>query len=186
MLKSILKKKIVSGLTLLAVSGTAEVIPPMEEKKGFYAVPKAVVIVGDTINHNGHELNGDAGMGAGIDLGYSFNSNYALELALTHAEADVVEDGHVKDTAEYTTYGFNAVYTRKVAGHFAVLAKLGYAWEYERMDELHIKETLDGVTYAVGFEYGVADNMEVVLEAEGANVSSSRGEGVMLGLKYKF
>ncbi|WP_310441655.1 porin family protein [Sulfurimonas sp.] len=185
-MRSILKKVIVSGLTLFAVSGTAYASSSSEDKSGFYIVPKAVVVVGDTIMHHGHELDGDAGVGVGIDLGYSFNANYALELSATHAEADVVEDAHVTDTAKYTTYGFNAVYTRNLVGHLGFLAKLGYGWEYEKMDKLHIKETLDGVTYAVGLEYGVAENMEVVFEVEGANVTSSRGESLLFGLKYKF
>ncbi len=185
-MKSILKKVIVSGLTLLAVSQTAYASSSSEDKSGFYIVPKAVVILGDTIMHHGHKLNGETGVGAGIDLGYSFNANYAVELSATHAEADVVEDDHVEDTAEYTTYGFNFAYTRILVGKFAILAKLGYSWEYEKMDNLHIKETLDGLTYALGFKYGIADNMDFVFEAEGANVTSSRGESLLFGLKYKF
>ncbi|MDT8339766.1 MAG: outer membrane beta-barrel protein [Sulfurimonas sp.] len=185
-MKGILSKFIVSGLTLLAVSQTASASSSSGDGSGFYIVPKAVVVLGDTIMHHGHKLNGETGVGAGIDLGYSFTPNYALELSATHAEADVVEDDHIKDTAEYTTYGFNFAYTRILVGHFAILAKLGYAWEYEKMDKLHIKETLDGVTYALGFEYGVAENMELVFEVEGANVTSSRGESLLFGLKYKF
>lgn len=189
-MKSILKKVIVSGLTLFAVSQTAYASSSSEDKSGFYIVPKAVVILGDTIMHHGHELDGDSGVGVGIDLGYSFNANYALELSVTHAEADVTGEDHahhiVTDTAEYTTYGFSAVYTRNIAGHLGFLAKLGYAWEYEKMDHLELKETLSGVTYAVGLEYGVADNMEVVFEIEGADVVSTRGKSLLFGLKYKF
>lgn len=187
-MRSILRKFIVSGLglTLSAVPETAYASSSSEDKKNYYIVPKAVVVIGDTITHHGHEIDGEAGVGVGVDLGYSINTNYALELSATHAEASVIEDAHVKDRAEYTTYGVNAVYTRNLVNHLGFLAKLGYGWEYEKMDKLHIKETLDGVTYAVGLEYGVADDTEVVFEVEGANVTSSRGESLLFGLKHKF
>jgi len=184
-MKNILKKVSVSAVALLALSQSVSA-SSSEHAGGLYIVPKAVVILGDTITHHGHVLDGDAGAGIGIDLGYSFNSNFAVELAATYAEADVTEDGHDTDTAEYTTYGFNAVYTKTIVGHLRLLAKLGYSWEYERMDEFAIKETLSGIAYAAGFEYGIADNMEVVFEYEGAEVVSSRGDSLMFGLKYKF
>lgn len=184
-MKNKLSKIIVGATALLALSQTVNA-SSAEHAGGFYIVPKAVVIVGDTITHHGHVLNGETGVGIGIDLGYSFTENYALELAATYVEADVVEDGHDEDTAEYTTYGANAVYSRTIIGHLRFIGKLGFAWEHERMSKLHIKETLKGATYAAGLEYGINDNMELVFEVEGANVTSSRGEGVMFGLKYKF
>ncbi|MCK4875079.1 MAG: porin family protein [Sulfurimonas sp.] len=185
-MKNKLTKVIVGATALLALSQTANA----SGGAGFYAVPKAVVIMGDTIMHGAYELDGDSGVGIGVDLGYSFTENYAVELALTHAEADVTEDdlhGHVvKCDAEYTTYGVMGVYSRTITGHLRGLVKLGYAWEYEKMDDIHIKETLSGIAYAAGLEYGFADNMELVVEYEGAEVVSSRGDSLMVGLKYKF
>jgi opacity protein-like surface antigen len=179
------KKIIVAASALLALSQTANA-SSSEHSNGFYVVPKAVVIMGDTIQHGGHELKGDAAVGIGMDLGYSFTENYAVELAVTHAEADIKEDGVATGDAEYTTYGVNAVYSRTLTGHLRGLVKLGYVWEYEKMDEAHIKETLSGIAYAAGLEYGINDNMEVVFEYEAAEVVSSRGDTLMLGLKYKF
>lgn len=184
-MKNILGKIIVAVSALLVLSQTANA-SSAEHSSGFYVVPKVVVVLGDTIMHGIHELNGDTGVGIGIDLGYSFTENYALELAATHVEADVVEDGTVKDTAEYTTYGVMGVFSGTITGHLRGLVKLGYAWEYEKMSNIHIKETLGGIAYAAGLEYGFAENMEVVFEYEGADVVSSRGDSLMFGLKYKF
>ena len=184
-MKNILKKASVCAVALLALSQSVSA-SSSEHAGGFYVVPKAVVVLGDTIQHGAHELNGDSGVGVGIDLGYSFTKNYAIEFSTTYAEADVVEDGLVTAEAEYTTYGVNAVYTRNIVGHLGFLVKLGYAWEYEDIKDLHIKETLSGIAYAVGLEYGIADDMEVVVEYEAAEVVSSRGDSLMFGLKYKF
>jgi opacity protein-like surface antigen len=184
-MKNVLGKVVVSVLSVLALSSNVNA-SSSEHSGGFYVVPKVVVIVGDTITHYGDVLNGDTGVGIGIDLGYSFTENIALELAATYVEADIKKNGVDKGDAEYTTYGANAVYSRTIIGHLRGLVKLGFAWEHERMSEAHIKETLKGATYAAGLEYGINDNMELVFEVEGANVTSSRGEGVMFGLKYKF
>ena len=187
-MKSKLTKVIVGATALLALSQTANA----SGGAGFYAVPKAVVIVGDTIMHGDYQLDGDSGVGIGVDLGYSFTKNYAVELALTHVEADVTEDdlhGHVEEgDAEYTTYGVMGVYSRTITGHLRGLVKLGYAWEYEKVTDVHhpFKTTLSGIAYAAGLEYGISDNMEIVVEYEGAEVVSSRGDSLMFGLKYKF
>jgi len=188
-MKNILKKASVCAVALLALSQSVSA-SSSEHAGGLYIVPKAVVILGDDIEHSGHAIMGDSGVGIGIDLGYSFTENYAVELAATYAEADVTEDDHhghiVNGTAEYTTYGVMGVYSRTIVGHLRGLVKLGYSWEYENMEELHIKETLSGIAYAAGLEYGISDNMEVVFEYEGAEVVSSRGDSLMFGLKYKF
>ncbi|MCW8953960.1 MAG: porin family protein [Sulfurimonas sp.] len=187
-MKKVLGKIVVTALSLVALSQSANA----SGGAGFYAVPKAVVIMGDTIMHGAYELDGDTGVGIGVDLGYAIDSNFAVELALTHVEADVTEDdlhGHVvKGDAEYTTYGVMGVYSRTITGHLRGLVKLGYAWEYEKITDVHhpFKTTLSGIAYAAGLEYGISDNMEVVFEYEGAEVVSSRGDSLMLGLKYKF
>lgn len=184
-MRNVLGKLIVAFIGAVVLSQNANASSD-GHGSGFYIVPKAVVVLGETIGHHGHEIDGDSGVGIGVDLGYSFTKNYAVEAAVTHAEADVKEDGHEAGDAEYTTYGVNAVYTRNIVGHLGFLLKLGYVWEYEKMDELHIKETLSGIAYAGGLEYGVADNMELVLEYEGAEIKSSRGDSILFGLKYKF
>lgn len=186
-MKNVLGKIIVSAVALVALSQTANA----SGGAGFYAVPKAVIALGDTITHGGHEIDGDAGVGIGLDLGYAITENYAVELALTHVKADVTEDNHGTIThgdAEYTTYGVMGVYSRTIVGHLRGLVKLGYAWEYEDITGTGhpFKTTLSGIAYAAGLEYGFADNMEVVVEYEGAEVVSSRGDSLMFGLKYKF
>ena len=42
------------------------------------------------------------------------------------------------------------------------------------------------ITYTIGAEYGIAKNMELVAELEGADVESTRGMSILCGLKYKF
>jgi len=186
-MKNTLSKVVVGAVALLALSQSAYA----SGGAGFYAVPKAVVVLGDDIEHGGHGIEGDSGVGIGVDIGYAIDSNFAVELVLTHVEADVAEDnhGHISNgDAEYTTYGFTGVYSRSIVGHLRGLVKLGYGWEYENITgtDHPFKATLSGVTYAAGLEYGISDHMEVVFEVEGADVVSSRGESVMLGLKYKF
>ena len=73
-MKNKLTKVIVGATALLALSQTANA----SGGAGFYAVPKAVVIMGDTIMHHGHELDGDSGVGIGVDLGYSFTKKFVI------------------------------------------------------------------------------------------------------------
>jgi len=188
-MKSILSKILVGAAALLVLSQSANA----GGGTGFYIVPKALMIVGDKTLHNGKDYDGDAGAGIGIDIGYALTSNFALEVALSYAEADVSHyyyaDGKTYNgDAEYTTYGIVAVYSRNIIGHLRGFVKFGHAYEYEviKLSKNGFKDTVNGNVFAAGVEYKFADNMEVVLEVEHADVISTRGQGVMLGLKYIF
>ena len=178
------KKVAVTALMVSALT-TSVYASSDAHSAGVYIVPKAVVILGDTIEHDGHEYEGDLGYGLGVDLGYSFNKHFALEGAVTYAQADV-SDGHDDASATYITYGVNAVGTYNISGHFNVIGKLGYAFEDEEISDFHVEETLDGITYALGCEYGINKNVELVAEFEGADVESTRGKSLLFGAKYKF
>jgi len=104
-MKSLYKK--IMTVTLMVSSLTTGVYASSDAHGGgVYVVPKAVVILGDTIEHNSHEYEGDLGYGIGIDLGYSFNKHFALEGAVTYAQADV-SDGLDDASATYITIFFN-------------------------------------------------------------------------------
>ncbi|MCF6340443.1 MAG: porin family protein [Sulfurimonas sp.] len=186
-MKDLLSKIIVGAVALLVLSQSANAA----SGPGFYVVPKALIIVGDKTVHNGKNYDGDAGAGIGIDIGYALTSNFALEVALTYAEADVSHTYSgvtYNGDAEYTTYGVVVVYSRNIIGHLRGFAKFGHAYEYEviKLAKNGFKDTVNGNIFAAGVEYKFADNMEVVFEVEHADVISTRGQGVMLGLKYIF
>ena len=184
---NIISKVSVVGLLLLAL--TQSVNASSDHNGVFYITPKVVYTLGDNFVHNGHLLEGDPGYGIGIDFGYAFTKNYGIEFDTTYVEADVTgEHNHhrVKDKAEYTTYAINAVYIRNLTGHLNLALKVGYEWEYEKIDHLEIKETVDGVDYAVGIEYAIDEHMEVDFEYEASTVKGTRGAAFFLGLKYLF
>ena len=183
--------KVISKVSLFIVLllAISQSVSASSSDGGFYMTPKVVLILGNNIEHNGHMLDGEAGVGIGIDFGYAFTKNYAIELDTTYSEADVAgehNDHIVKDVAEYTTYAINGVYIRNLTGHLNLALKLGYEWEYEKIDHLEIKETLSGLDYAIGIEYAIGNNMELDFEFEGSTVKSTRGDAFFLGLKYLF
>ncbi len=175
---------------IVALQGPLSASENASHSGSFYVIPKVLTILGGDVSHGHAELEGDSGYGVGMDLGYAINHNFSVELALTYAENDVVEtDEHHhthKATGKYLTYGLNLAYIHHLPNHIGLLAKVGYAAEKEEISDLHIDETLKGVTYALGLEYGVSSHIDLVLEYEGANVDSTRGESVMFGAKYKY
>jgi len=183
--------KLLIGLMTLGMTlNAAEHISELSTHKGFYIEPKVIYTMGETISHGEATLDGDAGYGLGIDLGYSFTEYFAVELDGSYSEADVTEtreDGEKeKDTGSFYTYGVNTVFTYPLTHHFIVLGKLGYGWEHEDLGDLGIKGTEDGAVWAAGVEYSFNPHLEMSLEYEGADIRSARGDSVQLGLIYKF
>ncbi len=157
---------------------------------GAYFEPKVMITMGETISHGDSTLDGDTGYGIGVDLGYSFSENFALEIDGTYSEADVKEtlsNGDSEtDKASFYTYGVNTVFTYPLHNHFIILGKLGYGYEHEDLGDLGIKGSEHGANWAFGLEYSFTEHVEVSFEYEGADIRSARGDSLQLGLIYKF
>jgi hypothetical protein len=157
----------------------------MDSAKGhYYVIPKALVIEGEPNNHDGLALAGDIGYGFGVDIGYSFAEHFAVEFATSYATNDVKESTNIIE-GMYITYGIDLAYTHHFTEHFGILLKSGYGFEYEKVEAASIEETANGLTMAVGLEYGMSKRTEFVVELEKEFVHSTRGTGLFVGVKYK-
>jgi len=188
-MRFILKAGFIIGL--LMCNANAEIhSSELATHKGFYVEPKVMLTIGETISHGTSTLKGDAGQGIGLDVGYSFTENFALEMDGTYSESDVKEihaSGESEEgKASFYTYGVNVVLTYPVTEHFILLGKVGYGYEHEDLGSLHIKGSEHGVNWAYGVEYSFTPHVEISLEYEAADIRSARGDSLQLGLIYKF
>jgi len=189
-----MKKIILVMISLIALVASLHAEKERHETQlathtGVYFEPKAIFLVGETIKDGEASLEGNSGLGFGFDLGYSFTEYFALELDGTFAKNDVTETDSLGDTrksrASYYTYGTNAVLTYPVSTHFIILGKVGYGYEHEEIRDLGIKGSEKAANWAVGVEYSFTPHLEISLEYEAADIRSTRGNTVQLGLIYK-
>ena len=156
----------------------------------FYVEPKVVYTFGETVKHKSSSLQGESGLGIGLDFGYIFSKYFALELDGTFSKSKVKETnllGEInEDTVMYYTYGINTVFTYPIKNHIILLTKLGYGSEHEDLGALNIKGSEQGATWAIGFEYEFNRYLEISAEYEGADIRSTKGDSLQLGLIYKF
>ena len=161
-----------------------KVVPPVvvaevKEKShaGFYVVGKGLYITGDEHHHT----DADSGAGAGLDLGYRFNKNLAVELGGTYSKN---EEKVSSDEITYKTGNLSLVYTVHATDHLGIFAKAGYMKEKESMHGHAVTES--GLAYGGGLEYELSHNTALVAEYETSNIDSTRGDAISLGLMYNF
>jgi len=151
-----------------------------EEKShnGFYAVAKGLYILGD--EHQG--VDADSGKGFGLDLGYRFNKNLAVELDGTYSKNS---DKTTNDDIKYTTGAVSLVYTLHATESLGLFAKAGYMREKESVTGGE-SNSESGIAYGGGLEYELSHNTALVAEYETSNIDSTRGNAISLGLMYNF
>lgn len=151
----------------------------------YYAVAKMVNGMGDKVTHGAETLDGDKSNGFAIDFGYHYGGGpWGVELTYSSAKGDVTNDLAVTEQATYTGTGLLGVYTHHVASHVALVGKLGWMQESEKL--AGHTNTESGVAYVVGAEYGVSERFELVLEYEGTDIKSPKGNAIMAGIKYVY
>ncbi|MEJ2756338.1 MAG: outer membrane beta-barrel protein, partial [Gammaproteobacteria bacterium] len=80
--------------------------------------------------------------------------------------------------------GLLGVYKHHIASHAAVVGKLGWMQESEKL--AGHTNTESGVAYVLGVEYGLNEKFELVLEYEGTDIKSPKGAAIMAGVKYNY
>ncbi len=150
----------------------------------YYAVAKMVNGQGDKVTHGAETLDGDKSSGFGIDFGYAYGGPWGVELTYSSAKGDVTNDLAVTEQATYTSMGLLGVYKHHIASHAAVVGKLGWMQESEKL--AGHTNTESGVAYVLGVEYGLNEKFELVLEYEGTDIKSPKGAAIMAGVKYNY
>jgi opacity protein-like surface antigen len=185
-------KKILLTLTL-ALFGAQLFANDMhhENKESrYYAVVKALYIVGDTVNHGEATLVGDDGYGIGIDLGYRLQKGFSLEYDFSYSTNTVtehVEGEEPRDVdATYMTHAIDLVYGYEVMHKLELFAKVGYEYEIEKIDDLGIDNDSDGAVFGAGAEYELQENFKVLGEYEHSTIDGPRGDSIYCGVMYNF
>jgi opacity protein-like surface antigen len=182
MYKSIIPAAVAA--VLLSVGSVATAEEGMSHSGHYYAVAKLVSGMGDKVTHGVETLDGASSSGFGIDFGYAYGGPWGVELTYSSAKGDVTNDLAVTEQATYTSMGLLGVYTHHLAHDISLVGKLGWMQESEKL----AGNTRDdsGIAYVVGAEYGINEEFELVLEYEGTDIKSPKGNAVMAGIKYNY
>jgi len=187
-----MNKKILTSLVTLGLLSQLSASEMTHEKHSdFYIVAKTLTIAGDKVDHgHGITLDGDRGYGVGLDFGYRLGNGFSIEYDFSYAKNSLSEDdghGHIEEAdAIYYTNALDIVYTYHITHTFGVFAKLGYSYEKEEIDDLHIESEENGAVVAGGIEYSLNNHYTLLAEYEHADIEGPRGDSVFLGVMYNF
>ena len=166
-----------------------EVMEHVTESK-FYMVAKALMILGDTVNHGEAVLDGDRDYGYGIDLGYRLGNGFALEYDFSYARNTVseIENGEVLDEAKATYYtsALDLVYTYEVTEDLGIFAKAGYEYEWEKISAYDIDGEDHGFVFGGGVEVAMSESYKLIAEYEHSTIEGPRGDSIFAGVMYNF
>lgn len=177
-------KKVIVGLSAALLLSSTALVASDDSK--VYVVAKGLVTLGDSYDHDGHELTGGTGAGFGIDLGYKINHSFSAELVTSYATNTVEDHLHVEADGSYMTYGAAIAYVYHLSDKAGLLVKAGYEMEKEKISDFHVDATHGGFIYAVGAEYKIAPKYEALVEYEGSTIHGPKGAAVFAGVKYNF
>jgi len=151
--------------------------PKVVTKKvgNYYVVLKGLSISGDKLNGK----DADRGMGAGVDLGYSFGNGFAVELGTAYAKNQL--DNVAETDVSYKTGDIALVYGFDLSEKLGLFAKGGYMYE-----KPSIGDTEKGLAYGAGLSYKMSANKSIVGEYQTSALDSLRGDALSLGLKINF
>ena len=172
-------------------------IEPLEKslhhdvENNFYIVLKGLYIMGDDVDHgHGITLDGEGDYGFGFDMGYRLGNGFAIEYDFSYATNTVTETDvhhHTEHAgATYYTHALDLVYTYHLSHHYGLFFKAGYVYEKEKIDDLHIDSSDNGLVYGIGLEYMMNDHYALLVEYEGSSIDGPRGDGIFVGVQYNF
>ncbi len=161
-----------------------------ETESKFYVIAKALMILGDKVNHGPDVvLDGDKDYGFGIDIGYRLAHGFALEYDFSYARNTVTEKGeHTMEEAKatYYTHALDLVYTYEFTESVGVFVKAGYEYEIEEIENYHIDADEDGFNYGIGVEYTLNHKYKLITEYEHSTIEGPRGDSIFAGVMYNF
>lgn len=159
------------------------------EESNFYIVAAASVDFGDTVMHEGIELDGDQDFGFGIDFGYRLGNGFAIEYDFTYARNTVsrTEDG-IDEEAEgtYYTSAIDLVYVYEATETIGIFGKVGYEYEWETIDEYGIDGTDHDFVFGAGVEIAMNETYKLLFEYEYSLIESPRGPSIFAGVMVNF
>lgn len=159
------------------------------EESAFYIVVAGLVDFGDTVEHEGVELNGDHDFGYGIDLGYRIGNGFAVEYDFTYARNTVsrTENG-VDEEAKgtYYTSAIDVVYTYEATEEIGIFAKVGYEYEWETIDTYDIDSKEHDFVFGAGLEIAMNKSYKLLFEYEYSLIESPRGPSIFAGVMFNF
>ena len=151
----------------------------------FYIVTKGMYMLGDTVNHEEAVLDGDKDFGYGIDLGYRFGNGFAVEYDFSYG-TNTVTEGIEEAKATYYTSAIDLVYVYEMTESLGVFAKVGYEYEWEKIDEYNIDGTDHGVVFGAGVEVAMNETYKFVAEYEHSTIDGPHGDTVFAGVMFNF
>jgi len=161
-----------------------------ERESKFYMVAKALMVLGSEVNHGEAVLDGDRDYGYGIDFGYRLGNGFALEYDFSYGLNTVSEivDGEVHEEAraKYYTSALDVVYTYEITERFAVLAKAGYEYEWEKISAYDIDTEDHGFVFGGGVEVAMSESYKLIAEYEHSTIEGPRGDSIFAGVMYNF
>jgi len=191
-------KKIVTLMALstfaalsLNAAEVAEQHEAMEHhhEKSFYVALKGIATLGDTMSEEHAILDGDAGLGFGVDLGYKLPYGFAVEIDVTYVGNTVTETNAVAEqeeiSATYMTSSLDLAYKYHLTREFGLVGKVGYEYELEQIDTKE-DESDTGFIFAAALEYEVAEDIAILGEYEHSTIDGPRGDTLYAGVVFDF
>jgi opacity protein-like surface antigen len=191
-MKKILTLLAVSSIATLNIYATEVEKNEMHEetKSGFYVAVKAITTLGDSIKEEGATLEGDTGVGIGIDLGYKLAYGFSVEVDGTYVDNTVTETSIEGESEEFNAYyitsSLDIAYKYPLTHTIGLVAKCGYEYEIERINDLGIDNSETGFVFAGAVEYEVSEHMALLGEYEYTTIDGPRGNSIFAGVVYSF
>ncbi|HEY9190489.1 MAG TPA: porin family protein [Sulfurovum sp.] len=155
----------------------------------YYVIAKALMVLGNTVDHGEAVLDGDRDYGYGFDIGYRLGNGFALEYDFSYARNTVTETahGHTEEArGTYYTSSFDVVYTYEMTHNFGIFAKAGYEYEWEEIAAFDIDTTDDGFIVGAGVETAINESYKFIVEYEHSTIEGPRGDSLFAGVMYSF
>jgi len=175
-------KKILPLVTVLTLSTQVMAHESTQEhESNLYVVGKALYIMGDDVQHEEAHLEGDGGIGFGVDFGYRIAYGFSVEYDFSYSINTVSEADESADS-EYMTHAIDIVYTYPATKELGIFAKVGYEYEKEKITDYDIDSSDHGTVFGAGVEYELTHQYSVVGEYEHSTIDGPRGDSIYLGL----
>lgn len=155
----------------------------------FYVVAKGMMVLGDTVDEEKSVLDGDRDYGYGIDLGYRLGNGFALEYDFSYASNTVTEtrgEEIEEGTGKYYTSALDLVYTVEATENIGIFGKVGYEYEWEKIDAYDIDNRNHDFVFGVGTEIAMNEDYKFVAEYEHSLVEGPHGDSVFAGVMFNF
>jgi len=178
-------KKILPLVTALTLSTQVMANEDMhhEKESKFYVVAKALYTLGDTVEEETTTLDGDTGMGFGLDFGYRLEYGFAVEYDFSYS-TNTVHAGAIEADADNMTHALDLVYTYEATEALGLFVKAGYEYEEESLENDTTHD--DGAVFGAGAEYALNHNYSLVAEYEHSTIEGPKGDSVFAGVMFNF